>query len=92
MALTLVEISSDAYLVCMTHALTTEKEEVMGLLLGDIEKNKSIGQNIAKITCVSVLTRSDRRKDRVEISPEQLTAATQEAEIITQQLKKLLEL
>jgi len=88
MALTLVELSSDAYLVCITHALTTEKEEVMGLLLGDIERNKSTGQNIAKITSVSILTRSDRRKDRVEISPEQLTAAAAEAEKITHQLKK----
>lgn len=31
-----VELSSDAYLVCLTHALSTEKEEVMGLLLGEV--------------------------------------------------------
>lgn len=37
MALTAVELSSDVYMVCMSHALTTEKEEIMGLLLGDIE-------------------------------------------------------
>lgn len=31
-----VELSSDAYLVCLMHALSTEKEEVMGLLLGEV--------------------------------------------------------
>lgn len=31
-----VELSSDVYLVCLTHALSTEKEEVMGLLLGEV--------------------------------------------------------
>ena len=32
----LVELEADAYLTCLTHALTTEKEEVMGLLLGEV--------------------------------------------------------
>lgn len=31
-----VELSSDVYLVCLAHALSTEKEEVMGLLLGEV--------------------------------------------------------
>lgn len=31
-----VELSSDAYLVCLSHALSTEKEEVMGLLMGEV--------------------------------------------------------
>lgn len=29
-----VRLAADAYLVCLHHALTTEKEEVMGLLVG----------------------------------------------------------
>lgn len=33
-----VELTADAYLVCLTHALSTEKEEVMGLLLGEVSK------------------------------------------------------
>ncbi len=36
MPVTKIEIVEDAFFVCMTHALTTEKEEVMGLLLGDV--------------------------------------------------------
>lgn len=31
-----VKIYSDALQVCMAHALTTEKEEVMGLLIGEV--------------------------------------------------------
>lgn len=31
-----VELSSDTYLVCLSHALSTETEEVMGLLLGEV--------------------------------------------------------
>ena len=34
--LSAVYITRDAYLVCLSHALTTEREEVMGLLLGDV--------------------------------------------------------
>ncbi|TVU20417.1 hypothetical protein EJB05_36625, partial [Eragrostis curvula] len=37
MSLTSVKISEEVWLTCLSHALTTEKEEVMGLLLGDIE-------------------------------------------------------
>lgn len=33
-----VHITQEAFWVCMSHALTTEREEVMGLLLGDIEQ------------------------------------------------------
>jgi hypothetical protein len=32
-----VKLSSTAFCSALTHSLTTEKEEVMGLLLGDIE-------------------------------------------------------
>lgn len=36
---------------------------------------------IADVTGMTILTRSDKRNDRVEISPEQLAAATAEAEV-----------
>ena len=35
MACCAVEISVDCHCACLAHALTTEKEEVMGLLVGD---------------------------------------------------------
>ncbi|KAI2651006.1 Lys-63-specific deubiquitinase BRCC36 [Labeo rohita] len=53
----------------MNHALSTEKEEVMGLCIGEVDTNR-----IVHIHSVIILRRSDKRKDRVEISPEQLLA------------------
>lgn len=31
-----VYLSADVYALCLQHALSTEKEEVMGLLIGDV--------------------------------------------------------
>lgn len=31
-----VILSADVYAVCLQHALTTEKEEIMGLLIGEV--------------------------------------------------------
>ncbi|XP_006900064.1 PREDICTED: lys-63-specific deubiquitinase BRCC36 [Elephantulus edwardii] len=94
-----VHLESDAFLVCLNHALSTEKEEVMGLCIGElnddtrseskvtyaanelrpvVEKVDSV--KIIHIHSVIILRRSDKRKDRVEISPEQLSAASTEAE------------
>lgn len=74
-------MSDDVWLTCLTHALSTETEEIMGLLLGDIEhKNGSV---TALIWGASPQTRSDRRKDRVETNPEQLAAASAQAERMT---------
>ena len=36
MAVGAVKIEADAYMVCLTHALSTEREEVMGLLIGEV--------------------------------------------------------
>ncbi|KAB0386871.1 hypothetical protein FD755_001827 [Muntiacus reevesi] len=70
-----VDLELDAYLVCLNHALSTEKEEVMGLCIGEVDTIR-----IVYIHSVIILRRSDKRKDRVEISPEQLSAASTEAE------------
>lgn len=37
MSLTSVKMSEEVWLSCVTHALSTETEEIMGLLLGDIQ-------------------------------------------------------
>lgn len=72
-----VNLSADVYMVCLSHALSTEKEEVMGLLIGEIDETR-----VAHISAVIVLRRSDKRKDRVEISPEQLSDASTQAEAL----------
>ena len=78
MATKIVYLSKDVYFVCMTHAQMSEKEEIMGLLIGNIV------QNTAYIYDLCVLERSDKRKDRVEISPEQLASASAYAESLSQ--------
>ncbi|XP_047314558.1 LOW QUALITY PROTEIN: lys-63-specific deubiquitinase BRCC36-like [Impatiens glandulifera] len=72
MSLSYVKMSEEVWLTCLTHALSTETEEITGLLLGDIQHSK--GGNF------TTLPRSDRQKDRVETNPEQLTAASVEAQ------------
>lgn len=78
-----VNLAADVYMVCLSHALSTEKEEVMGLLIGEIDETK-----VAHISAVIVLRRSDKRKDRVEISPEQLSDASTQAEGLARVLGK----
>ncbi|KFK42422.1 hypothetical protein AALP_AA2G254200 [Arabis alpina] len=82
MSLTCVNMSEDVWLTCLTHALSTETEEIMGLLLGDIEYSKN-GSATALIWGASPQTRSDRQKDRVETNPEQLAAASAQADRMT---------
>lgn len=36
-----VSVAADALLVCLTHALSTEREEVMGLLIGETHVSPS---------------------------------------------------
>ncbi|NXG31862.1 BRCC3 deubiquitinase, partial [Dromaius novaehollandiae] len=102
MAVQAVHLEADAFLVCLNHALSTEKEEVMGLCIGEVPAPRTGGaaarcggesvarpgaalsvdtSRIVHIHSVIILRRSDKRKDRVEISPEQLSAASTEAEI-----------
>ncbi|KAB0344563.1 hypothetical protein FD754_021489 [Muntiacus muntjak] len=92
-----VHLESDAFLVCLNHALSTEKEEVMGLCIGELNDDlrndpkftytgsemRTVAEKvdtvrIVHIHSVIILRRSDKRKDRVEISPEQLSAASTE--------------
>ncbi|KAF2352475.1 JAB1/MPN/MOV34 metalloenzyme domain [Trinorchestia longiramus] len=88
-----VVLSQDAYLVCMQHVHTTDGEEVMGLLVGRYHDNENTDENckeaqcegdvVCNVTHAVILRRSDKRKDRVEISPEMLIQAQQKAEDIS---------
>jgi BRCA1/BRCA2-containing complex subunit 3 len=71
-----VELSPDAVSTCLSHALSTEYQEVMGLLLGRFIEEGSV----AKVSRVMVLTRKDKQRDRVEVSYEQLAQASTVAE------------
>jgi len=63
-----VILSSDAFHFCMTQCLSTEVEEVMGLLIGEVDDKNGI----CHVTHSLPLKRLDKRKDRVEIGTEQL--------------------
>jgi BRCA1/BRCA2-containing complex subunit 3 len=82
MALEGVKVTQEVWLTCVTHALSTETEEIMGLLLGDIQYTGE-GAAIAYIWGAAPQTREDRRKDRVETNPEQLAAAAAQADKMT---------
>lgn len=77
-----VELQTDVYMTCLQHALSTEKFEVMGLLIGDTVNG------VARIIAMIILRRLDKKKDRVEISPEQLMKAVTEADRLTEVLKR----
>ncbi|XP_013186633.1 lys-63-specific deubiquitinase BRCC36-like isoform X3 [Amyelois transitella] len=71
-----VVLSTDVALVCVQHALSTEKEEIMGLLIGEVHNNGSLVSIVSSV----ILRRLDKKPDRVEISEEQLVQATLRAE------------
>ncbi|KAI9552521.1 hypothetical protein GHT06_022887 [Daphnia sinensis] len=89
-----VFVKPDVYLTCLSHALSTEKEEIMGLLLGHVDERRDLSVQVGGsygqsfIENVIILQRSVRQADRVEISPLQLSAAAQEAEKLSVELGK----
>lgn len=50
-----VELCSDVYQVCLTHALSTEKEEVMGLLMGEVNKPQIDDDYVLGVPCPKYL-------------------------------------
>ncbi|XP_005091457.1 lys-63-specific deubiquitinase BRCC36 isoform X2 [Aplysia californica] len=83
MSLKCVNLESDVYLVCLTHALSTEREEIMGLLIGEVDEERAL-----HISSVVILRRSDKQPDRVEISPEQQSDASIKAEQLAKELNR----
>ncbi|KAG1180671.1 hypothetical protein G6F70_003245 [Rhizopus microsporus] len=83
--LSLVNLPASIYHLILSHAYSTEKEEIIGMLIGYWETIPSSNpyyktKCIAHIKSISFLTRSDKRKDRVEIAPENLHLAAIHAE------------
>ncbi len=73
-------ITSDVYMVLLSHAFSTEVEEIMGLLLGYREGQHTV------VCSLCVLQRQDKRKDRVEIAEDKMLAALPLGEKITEQV------
>ncbi|KAG2209905.1 hypothetical protein INT46_010501 [Mucor plumbeus] len=73
------------YHLILSHAYSTENEEIIGMLIGYWETTPSNNpylksKSTAHVKYISFLTRSDKRKDRVEIAPESLHLAALQAE------------
>ena len=45
MAVNSVHLAADVYMVCLSHALSTEKEEIMGLLIGEVSQQSEPVKN-----------------------------------------------
>jgi hypothetical protein len=101
-----VRLNADVYFGCLAHAFSTEREEVMGLLIGETivpsddgdgvrgggrggeggagassAARSSIADTTVEISNLIILSRVDKRKDRCEISSQQLVRATTQAEV-----------
>lgn len=98
-----VILSADVYSMCVQHALTTEKQEIMGLLIGEVcylfvkiyEMFETVSyfqvdekKYISHISGCVILHRSDKQPDRVEISPEQLCTASTKADLLEKKLNQ----
>ncbi|CAG9096567.1 hypothetical protein JYU34_007356 [Plutella xylostella] len=79
-----VLLATDVALVCLQHALSTEKEEIMGLLIGEVLNDGSIVSVVSSV----ILRRLDKKPDRVEISEEQLVQATMKAEELATEFRR----
>uniref|UniRef100_A0A1B6DTV1 MPN domain-containing protein n=1 Tax=Clastoptera arizonana TaxID=38151 RepID=A0A1B6DTV1_9HEMI len=77
MYLSAVYMSNDLYMACLQLALSTEKAEVMALLLGEYKEEDD--GNVLYILALKIPLRLDKKKDRVEMSPQQLVEATEYA-------------
>ncbi|MEW5304641.1 MAG: hypothetical protein WDW36_007238 [Sanguina aurantia] len=76
---------AEALLACLSHAFTTEHEEIMGLLLGDTIAGGASGEDlVTRIWIAYPQVRTDRRRDRVETSPEQMARCSAHAEKLSQ--------
>lgn len=73
-----VEVTLDTYHACLEHVTFHQGEEMMGLLLG-----QSAG-GVVRFHAPVVLKRKDKRPDRVEISPEDLSLGMKHADDLNQ--------
>ena len=76
-----VVISPEVLSACWAHALTTETEEIMGLLVG------KMNDDVLEISALKVIRRLTKQKDRVEIDNRDLIAGTEFAESLSGALR-----
>eukprot|EP00092_Neocalanus_flemingeri_P025655 GFUD01027816.1.p1 GENE.GFUD01027816.1~~GFUD01027816.1.p1 ORF type:complete len:272 (+),score=74.67 GFUD01027816.1:48-863(+) len=78
-----VEITPDVMSACWAHALTTEKEEIMGLLVGKMEGDTLV------LSAMKVIRRLTKQKDRVEFDNKDLIEGSEFAESLPSSVRVL---
>lgn len=94
-----VRVTDTVIQCCLAHAFTTEKEEIMGVLLGNVvvEDNTPPAafaadplragahqqSKVATVWASHIMQRSVLRSDRVEVAAENLISASESAEAMT---------
>ena len=76
----LLQITSEAYSSCLNHALLTDQEEVMGLLVGNQTKNERDKKTVITIFSTISMTRKCKQKDRVEFDAIKMAQAAETVE------------
>ena len=79
----LVQITSEAYSSCLNHALLTDEEEVMGLLIGNTKEDTEESDVVITVFSTLCLTRKCKQKDRVEFDEVQMTQAIESTEALS---------
>jgi len=81
MSLALVEVSLDAYHACLEHVMFHQGQEMMGLLFGQcLQLDDGTNDRVIRFHASKVMKRKDKRPDRVEISPEDLSLGMVDAD------------
>jgi BRCA1/BRCA2-containing complex subunit 3 len=73
-----VVVKADVYRCMWTHVLSTESEEIMGMLLGEVTSD-----DVLVVHGLKVAQRADKRPDRVEISDLQMVKGVEAAEALS---------
>ena len=75
-----IRLSNDVYRACYHHALSTQSQEIVGLLIGKVENQ------VVDIVALKIVKRLDKKQDRVEISDEQLMETMEFTDVLKAKL------
>ncbi len=87
MSLGFCRLTWSASLLCASHALSSETDEVVGLLLGHDVDGGDDGEIGVEICYAMALSRTGKLKDRVEVGHEHLSSGIRFAEVLSERVQ-----
>ncbi len=87
MSLGFCRLTWSASLLCASHALSSETDEVVGLLLGHDVDGGDDGETGVEICCAMVLSRTDKLKNRIEVGHKHLSSGIRFANALSEQVQ-----